>query len=342
MGVNLFQGIFELVDIVLATFIFDAAGKIITFIAPIFNSLMIIWIAIWGYLAMMGQTNEPLKDGVFRILRIGFILTLGLTLGTYLGVTVNFLSKGPEQIAAVITEAPSGSIALSLDQLYCKVFGIVAYCWDTASIWDGNFGMYLLGFGFLIVGTLLLLAIAVFLMSAKVMTAVLLGIGPLFIILILFKGTQRFFEGWLNQLCNYGMILILTAALGMLTLQLAEGFMAKFGMPSGAISEKEAYLAATAMSTLANLTMLSIIFVLCFVLVQQIPSMASALGGGIALGTSAIIGKAMATMSPSSIMRAGHAVRRSARSARSGGRTIGRGMQSFRKTFGSGNSIGAG
>jgi len=117
MGPDLFQGIFGLIDTTLGTYIIDTATNIINFVKPIFQNLMIIWIAIWGYLAMMGHTNEPLKEGVYRILRLGFILALGLTLGTYLGVTVNFLSKGPEQIAAAVTGSPPASIGVTLDNL---------------------------------------------------------------------------------------------------------------------------------------------------------------------------------------------------------------------------------
>lgn len=338
MGPDLFQGIFDLIDTTLGTYVIDTATNSINFVKPIFQSLMIIWIAIWGYLAMMGNTNEPLKEGLYRILRLGFILALGLTLGTYIGVTVNFLSKGPEQIAAAVTGFPPDSIGVTLDNLYIKVFEITDECFEKGGILDGNFGMYILGFAFMILGTALLLAVAFFIISAKIMTAILLGVGPVFISLLLFKGTQRFFESWLNQLCNYGMILILTVGLGTVALKLANAFVIKMGFPDGAMGDM-ATTYAKGLTNIDSILKLLIVFAITVLLLLQIPSVASALGGGVALGTAAIIGKTLSLMSPTGIMRAGNTLRKGARSIKKKTRTSKKGTEAFKKTFGRGNSI---
>lgn len=90
-------------------YIINTATDLIAYISPIFTSLLIVWIAIWGYLMMFGKVTEPLQEGVFRILRIGFIMTLGLTVGTYMGVIVDVLAHGPESIAAVVTGSNGGA-----------------------------------------------------------------------------------------------------------------------------------------------------------------------------------------------------------------------------------------
>lgn len=303
MGPDLFQKIFELVDITLATYIYDTAARVIGFVKPIFTSLLIIWIAIWGYLTMMGQSNEPLKEGVFRILRVGFIFALALSLGTYMHIIVEFMNKGPETIAAAATGSPSESIAVAMDNLYCKVFDLVMTCWNKAGVLKGNFGMYIIGFGFMIVGTALLLAIAFFLMSAKIMTAVLLGIGPLFIVFLLFKGTQRFFETWLNMLCNYGFILILTACLGDLGIQLIGAFLNKLGIPN--LYHPGLDIIALGLVNLDKFMMIAIVFLLVVLLILQVPSIAAALGGGIALATQSIIGSAMKMLLPIKLTKGG-------------------------------------
>ena len=50
--------------------------------------------------------------------------------------------------------------------------------------------------------------------------AVLLALGPLFVALLLFDGTRRFFEAWLAQLANYALITILTVLVAALLLQI--------------------------------------------------------------------------------------------------------------------------
>ena len=173
---NLFEAIFDKVDTALDTYIVSTVGNMIAFINPIFSSLLIIWIAIWGYLMLFGKVSEPLQEGVFRILRIGFIMALGLTAGTYMGVVVDVLAHGPEEIASIITGSPTGTSAATLDNLFSKVFEVSEAAWDMGGILDGNFGMYLISLIVLVVGAGLALVVAFLILLSKIMTTVLLGI----------------------------------------------------------------------------------------------------------------------------------------------------------------------
>lgn len=329
---NLFEAIFDKVDQALDTYITSTAGDIISFITPIFTSLLIIWIAIWGYMMMFGKASEPLQDGVFRILRIGFIITLGLTVGTYTGLVVDFLAKGPETIASVITGSPTGTSAATLDSLFSKIFEVSEAAWDKGGIMNGNFGMYLISIIVLVIGAALSLVVAFLILLSKIMTTVLLAIGPLFIIMLLFNTTQRFFESWLGMVMNFGFILILAAAIGQLMTSLADSYISSM-------------MGADA-STLANLgdaAMLCIVFALCILVVRQVPSVASALGGGVALATQGAIGSAMNAMRPSTIRRQYRGLQRDARyagrAAASPYRGAKAGYAAYQKRFGSGNSI---
>ncbi|EAY3929548.1 type IV secretion system protein [Salmonella enterica] len=329
---NLFEAIFDKVDQALDTYITSTAGDIISFITPIFTSLLIIWIAIWGYMMMFGKASEPLQDGVFRILRIGFIITLGLTVGTYTDLVVDFLAKGPETIASVITGTPTGTSAATLDSLFSKIFEVSEAAWDKGGIMNGNFGMYLISIIVLVVGAALSLVVAFLILLSKIMTTVLLAIGPLFIIMLLFNTTQRFFESWLGMVMNFGFILILAAAIGQLMTSLADSYISSM-------------MGADA-STLANLgdaAMLCIVFALCILVVRQVPSVASALGGGVALATQGAIGSAMNAMRPSTIRRQYRGLQRDARyagrAAASPYRGAKAGYAAYQKRFGSGNSI---
>ena len=120
---NLFEGMFSVVDQALDQYIVNTATDLIDYITPMFTSMLIVWIAIWGYLMMFGKVSEPLQEGVFRILRIGFIMTLGLTVGTYMGIVVDVLAHGPEKVAAVITGSNGGAAAI-LDSLFSRVLAV--------------------------------------------------------------------------------------------------------------------------------------------------------------------------------------------------------------------------
>src|SRR6202034_498524 len=87
-------------------------------------------------------------------------------------------------------------------------------------ILNGNFSYYVAGFAvYLIVGltaiyTMFLLALS------RIALSVLLALGPLFIALLLFETTKRFFETWIAQLANYVFITILTVLIAALMLTL--------------------------------------------------------------------------------------------------------------------------
>ncbi|HCG7560660.1 TPA: type IV secretion system protein [Vibrio parahaemolyticus] len=333
---NLFVAIFDRVDMALDTYVTTTAGNVIGFITPIFTSMLILWIAIWGYLMMYGKVNEPLQEGVFRILRVGFIMTLGLSIGTYSSLVVDVLAKGPEHLASVISGSVTGTSASALDSLFSKVFEIAKAAWDKGGVWDGNFGMYLITLLVLLVGSGLTLVVAFNLLLSKIMTTVLLAIGPLFIVMLLFNATQRFFESWLGMVMNYGFVLILSASVGQLMIVLASTYIGAMGAGD-----------ATALANLGDTAMLCIVFGLCILVVKQVPLVASALGGGVALASQGAIGSALSRMRPSNIRRQ---LIHAKRDARILGRTMSKpvtktygasrkGYAAYQKRFGAGNSI---
>lgn len=300
---DLFQGAFELVETALDTYISSTVGDVVAYIAPIFTSMMILWIAVWGYMMMFGKVSEPLQEGVFRIIRIGFIMTLGLTVGTYMDVVVDVLAHGPEEIAAVVTGTPADSMASIMDELFSRVFEIAERAWDKAGVMNGNFGLYLIALAILVAGGAVAFIVAFLILLSKIMTTLLLGIGPLFIIGLLFNTTQRWFESWLGQVMNFGMILVLAAAGGRLALEFCELFLDRMTAGGGDL---------TAMWDAAVFVMF---FGLCFLFLKQVPAMASALCGGIALATQGALGSAMNAMRPSTIRRQYRGVQRDARLA---------------------------
>lgn len=173
MSTNLFERIFANVDDALNTYVVDTVGNVVGFASPLFTSMMIVFVAMWGYLMMFGRVQEPLQDGVFRIIRIGGIMALGLTVGTYMGVVVTFLQQGPEHISAVVSGA-GGTSADTLDALFSQVFAVSKAAWEKGGVLDGNFGLYLIALIVLVIGSGLTLFVAFLILLAKLMTTVLL------------------------------------------------------------------------------------------------------------------------------------------------------------------------
>ena len=333
MSTNLFERIFANVDDALNTYVVDTVGNVVGFASPLFTSMMIVFVAMWGYLMMLGRVQEPLQDGVFRIIRIGGIMALGLTVGTYMGVVVTFLQQGPEHISAVVSGA-GGTSADTLDALFSQVFAVSKAAWEKGGVLDGNFGLYLIALIVLVIGSGLTLFVAFLILLAKLMTTVLLGIGPLFIICLLFKVTQRFFESWIAMVSNFGLLLVLASSVGTLMTSLAQTYIDK-------LAPNEA--AAADAANLGDAAMLCLVFALCILVVRQVPSVAAALGGGIALATQGAFGSAMNALRPSSMQRASRQVQREYRATKQAVTAPVRAGQrvasAYQKRFGSGNSV---
>ncbi|KAA0010065.1 type IV secretion system protein [Billgrantia pellis] len=330
---NLFEGMFSVVDQALDQYIINTATDLIAYITPMFTSMLIVWIAIWGYLMMFGKVSEPLQEGVFRILRIGFIMTLGLTVGTYMGVVVDVLAHGPEKVAAVITGSNGGAAAI-LDSLFSRVLAVADQAWDKAGVMSGDFGMYLVAILIMVFGGGVAIVVAFLLLASKVATTVLLAIGPLFIIGLLFNSTQRFFESWLGMVINFGMLLVLGSAIGRMVIDVSEAFMN--------IVESS----ASSMASMTTSAYLIAFFALGILVLKQVPAIASALGGGVALATQGALGSAMSAMRPSAIRRQYRGIQRDTRIAGNAAAAPYRGAKSayraYQKRFGAGNVITGG
>jgi type IV secretion system protein VirB6 len=142
--------------------------------------------------------------------------------------------------------------------------------WNNGGVWKFNIGYFVAGavvwvlVGLLCVYTMFLIALS------SIAIAVLLALGPLFLTLLLFDGTRRFFEAWLAQLANYALITILTVLVAALLLGIVQSY-----------ADQTAAL-GTAVMTVDALNMV-LVSVLVFLFMRQVMPIAAALGGGVAL-----------------------------------------------------------
>ena len=126
--------------------------------------------------------------------------------------------------------------------------------------------------GLLCVYTMFLIALS------SVALAVLLALGPLFLALLLFDSTRRFFEAWLAQLANYALITILTVLVAALLLQIVESYADQTAARGAAIATVDAI----------NMVLIA---VLVFLLMRQVMPIAAGLAGGIALTSFATVSR---------------------------------------------------
>lgn len=242
--------------------------SVVTETITIFGTIYIIW---YGYQLWVGRVQEPLELGVRKITK--FIILLGLlsTTSLYIDVIVKMFWDSPDYLATLIT-GKEGSVTSStkfLDKVRDDVFLLANKLADTGGFRNPKpiFTALLME-----VTISLTTAYAFFLYAlSKILLAILLSIGTIFICFYLFDSTQKFFEAWFNQVMNYMILYMLISAILMLLSAVIERSI------TGALASQSI--------SLADIIQPIVFIIITWLVMMQMTSVAASLGGGVALST---------------------------------------------------------
>ena len=239
-------------------------------IEPAAVTLASVYVMIWGFMHLKGAIEEPVVTGAVRIVRLVVVFGLGLRLWQYNEALVDTFMQAPIALAAEL--AGAADPVATVDALWEKGGAVAATLWEKGGVFNGDMGYYLaavivyLLMGAVCVYTLFLMALS------RVAVALLLAVGPLFILALLFEATQRFFEHWIAQLANYALVGVLAVLTASLMLTVVESYAA------------QTLAKGSAIATVDALDMLLVAGIVLLILRQVLP-IAARLGGGLALSS---------------------------------------------------------
>jgi type IV secretion system protein VirB6 len=262
----------------LATYIGTNTARVANALEPAVVTLGVLYIMVWGYLQLAGKVEEPLVQGLKRIVMLAIILGVALRLWLYHEVIVDTFFTAPSALAArVIGAYDSVSI---VDQIIFSGDDAAALLIQKGGILNG-ISFYIAGFAvYLIVG--LTAVYTIFLLAlSRIALSILLALGPLFFALLLFDSTKRFFEAWIAQLANYAFITILTVLVAALMMTLISTAAQQAASAGGGIQIAHAVRVCMA----AGLT---------FLVMRQVMPMAAGLASGLALSSFGVVSAALA------------------------------------------------
>ncbi|MDM0001158.1 type IV secretion system protein [Variovorax sp. J22P240] len=269
-AVGFFAQFFSWLNVQVADYVSTNTVRVANAIEPAAVTLATIYVMMWGFLSLTGRVQEPIWEGVRRILVVGLILGFGLRLWSYNEIIANTFFTAPDQLAASVIGAPS--LVGVIDQVWLDGTAIAEHLIKKGSILDSDFAFYAAGFlVYLLVG-LAVVVTAFMLALSKVAIAILLALGPVFIVMLFFDATKRFFESWVAQLANYALIGILTLFTGALLLSVLRAYAANAATSGTGIT-----IAESARVCLAS--------ALVFLVMRQVMPIASGLASGVALTT---------------------------------------------------------
>lgn len=239
--------------------------------------LLTLSIICFGIMTLMGWIEYPIKEFAKKV--FFWSVVLGILYSWPAFYTIFYLSfvKTPQAIAASVAAAsgymiPGTAPNAFLDELSIAVFDTMNQIVDSR----GMVFPYILWIVMLLFGGMAIFVAVSITGLAKMGTALLLAIAPLFLLAFMFQSTKQLFQSWLQQTLNYSLLLVL--------ISLVSGFFLIMGravLPGDLTGYLE----------FADIEGFIIVSIMLLILMGQLPGIAAALSGGIQLSAGAILDK---------------------------------------------------
>ena len=184
--------------------------------------LLTLYVAFFAISLMIGRSNLNVRAMIPKMMTLGLVLTFATSFAAYQSFFWNIFISGPDWLAGVLTGTGRGtgadsSATLVFAQKLDVVFQAVQQVGTTQANIDAFSppGMMWMGALLLLLGTVGILV------TARIGLALLLAVGPIFVVLALFTGTRGLFTGWLKALVMLALTPILAVLGGSIMLELA-------------------------------------------------------------------------------------------------------------------------
>jgi type IV secretion system protein VirB6 len=264
---------------ILTGYIGTNTATIAGLLQPAILTLATVYVMVWGYLQLTGKIEEPFAAGLKRIILLVVILGGALDLWLYNTLIVDTFFNAPGQLAAGFIGAYEP--VTIIDQIMFSGGDAASLLIQKGGVFHGDFSYYIAGFAvYLIVGITAIYAMFLLALS-KIALSILLALGPLFIALLFFETTKRFFESWIAQLANYAFVTILTVLVAALMMSIVSSAAQQAAAAGGGITIADAVRVCMA----AGLT---------FLIMRQVMPMAAGLASGLALSSFGLVSAALA------------------------------------------------
>lgn len=228
------------VDCIASTTAQDAFGRLFGTegaLLPALSILLTLYVAFFGFSLMTGRGQLSMSALTPRMLTLGMVLTFATSWMAYQGFVWALAVGAPDQLAGLLTGTSGSSTQVFGD----KIDVVFAALVETAG---GNVGESTSTFsppGLLWLGaTLLLLGTVGLLVTCKIALAILLALGPVFVVLALFEATRGLFAGWLKGVVLMAFTPLFAVLGGSLMLELSVPILRKLAETPGAIDPKAA------------------------------------------------------------------------------------------------------
>ncbi|MYN24796.1 type IV secretion system protein [Duganella levis] len=213
------------VDLMLNNFVSEKSATICVVLTPIAVAAMTITFVFMGLSVARGQHSAPIKETFWRLGRTSFILMISLTAGIYqtfvvdglndVGATFIFAVSGETSFAALLDkmEEPFAALGDSLwSQATTGILPHVGLLFAAAIVSLADSAIFSISIGFYVL--------------AKVSVAIVMAVGPAFLLCAAWTPTQKYAENWLGQALNFIFLKVLVTVTAVMLTSFASQFAA--------------------------------------------------------------------------------------------------------------------
>lgn len=281
-------GALQVAQSAMSSYATHVAGEIDLFA----RTCLTIFVVLYGIALMLGHVREVQYDAFIRIFKIAVVYLVARNAAVYNAEIAQFFWHMPEHLISWLSPdsvrtmlekfIPAGSdtsktnISILLISTVMSFTVSLMHASLSASSLTGQTDLTLFasGLGIGVAGASLTAVVAGILLVAKMSLAVLVALGPFFMVTILFEKTKSYFEGWLSQVLNFVLVILLLT----LTVQLI--------FPILIITVASYYAVAKLVGVLSLRESVELITLLgiFMAIIKQVPTTAAAVVRGYAVG----------------------------------------------------------
>ncbi|WP_188669395.1 type IV secretion system protein [Aurantiacibacter arachoides] len=186
-----------------------------------------IFVAFVGFGMLTGRTGIGLSSLTPKMMTVALVVTFATSWVAFQAVFWNFAVLTPDFIASAVMGTSGSAATLFADKLDVVMLSLMQASGGDAM--DANTSVFsppgLLWSG----GTMLLLGTVGVLATTKIALAILMGLGPIFILAALFKPTRGLFTGWLKGVVLMALAPLFAVLGGSLMLELSIPVLSSLG-----------------------------------------------------------------------------------------------------------------
>ncbi len=198
--------------------------------------LLVLYVAGFGISLMLGRSNLGVRALLPKMITLGLVVGFATSFVAFSTFFYNIFIGGPDQIAGVLTgvqnESATAVFAQKLDVVFLAIQQASGDTKDISAFSPP--GMMWTGAMLLLLGTVGLLV------TSRIALALLLAVGPIFVVLALFEGTRGLFTGWIKGLTMMALAPLFAVLGGSIMLEMAVPVLQALTKTPGQIDQQAA------------------------------------------------------------------------------------------------------